>query len=148
MRNGDISNQQEARLLLVFEGLIATLPSAKARGKYDMLARVGQWKRAVRQFKINEPAARIIWDTAFRRGYSLDAVTFLDEDALEHVEEFIAAENLPIGHVTYSDKYLLARSLNYRPDVVGVFHANPADVLVYGSKGYLVNPDHPVLIGA
>lgn len=148
MLHGDISNRVEPRLMVVFEGLIGTHPEAKHRARYEMHKRIGNWTRAMRTFQINEPCARIIWDTVWRRSYSVDVVTFLDEDAVDALADLLDAWGLPVGHVTYSEKAMLARSLNYRPDVVGVFHPNPADVFAFGSKGFLVDPSNPILIGA
>lgn len=147
MLNGDISNYAEPRLMLVFEGLIGLHHDPKARARYGFHARLGNWKRAVRSFEINEQCAKVIVDTVWRKRYTVDVVTFLDEDIVEPLAEFLDDKGLPVGHVTYSDKTMLARELNYRLDVVGVFHPNPSDAFMFGSKGYYVNPGNPVLIG-
>lgn len=130
--------------MLVFEGLIAELPDAKARAKYSAYAKVNQWGRALRQYQINELLAKHFMDIVWRKGYSIDVVTFLDERAVEPLEELLDGWGLPVGNITFSEKSMLARSLNYRLDVVGVFHPNPADVLTFGSKGHLVNPQSPL----
>lgn len=148
MLHGDISNRVEPRLMLVFEGLIGFHPDAKARAKYSMMAKVGQWKRAANTFTVNEPCAKVLVDAVWRRRYSVDVVTFLDEEIVEPLTDWLDAKGLPVGNVTYADKTMLARELNYRLDVVGVFHPNASDVLVFGSKGYLVDPAAPVLFGA
>jgi hypothetical protein len=148
MLHGDISNRVEPRLMLVFEGLIGVHPDARSRAKYSMHTRLGNWRRAVRTFEINEGCAKVVVDAVWRRRYSLDVVTFLDEEIVDPLADWLDAKGLPVGNVTYADKTMLARELNYRLDVVGVFHPNPADVLVFGSKGYLVDPSAPVLFGA
>lgn len=147
MIKGDLSNVPVARFLLLFEGLVGVLPDAKARAKFDGYRKVHAYKRAVAQFQINELCAKVIWDTTWRRNYSVDVVTFLGDEMVEFVEDRIEDWGLPVGHVWTEDKYLLARSLNYRPDVIGIFHPNPADWAVYGSKGFVVDPANPVLIG-
>lgn len=140
MIRGEISNEVVGRLLLVFEGVVADLPDAKARAKFDGYRKVRAYKRAVSQFVINEQMAKVIWDTVWRRSYSVDVVTFLGEDMVEFVEERIEHEGLPIGRVWTEEKPMLARSLNYRPDVIGVYHADPRDFAMFGGKGQLIDP--------
>lgn len=134
--------------MLVFEGLIGVLPDAKARAKYSMLAKVGNWKRAVRCFEVNEPCAKVLVDVVWRKRYSVDVVTFLDEDVVDPLADWLDAKGLPVGNVDFADKTMLARELNYRLDVVGVFYPNASDIFMFGSKGYLVDPSAPRLIGA
>lgn len=148
MIRGDIANTPVARFLLVFEGLVATLPDAKARAKFDGYRKVHAYKRAVAQFVPNEMCSKVIWDTVWRRSYAVDVVTFLGDDMVDAVEARIEDWGLPVGRVWTEEKTLLARSLNYRPDIIGVFHTEPGDFAMYGSKGYLVDPTYPVLIGA
>ena len=147
MRNGDISNSVEPRLMLVFEGLIGIHPDARDRAKYTFHARLGNWKRAVRTYTLNEICAKHIVDTVWRRRYSVDVVTFLNEDIVEPLADFLDDKGLPVGRVTFADKTMLARDLNYRPDVLGVFHPNPADIFMFGGKGRLVDPASPNLMG-
>jgi len=148
MLHGDISNRVEPRLMLVFEGLLGLHTDTRARAKYSMHARLGNWRRAVRTYEVNEMAARVLVDAVWRRRYSADVVTFLDPEIVEALEGWCDDKGLPVGNVTYADKAMLARELNYRLDVVGVFYPNPADALTFGSKGYLVDPSAPILIGA
>jgi hypothetical protein len=147
MQHGDISNETTARFLLVFEGLVGVLPDKRAEAKFSRAVRFKRWKAAVDQFHCNETCAKVIWDTVWRRNYAVDVVTFLGDEMVEHVEARMEHWDLPVGRVWTEDKYLLARSLNYRPDVIGVYHPTPGDALVYGSKGFLVDPSSPTLIG-
>ncbi|WP_020142245.1 hypothetical protein [Terracoccus sp. 273MFTsu3.1] len=147
MQGGDISNEVTARFLLVFEGLIGILPDKRAEAKFSRSVRFKRWEAAVGQFHLNEMASKVVWDTVWRRNYSVDVVTFLGDDMVDHVRNRIEHWGLPVGKVWTEDKYLLARTLNYRPDVIGVYHTNPADFAVFGSKGRVVDPAMPTLIG-
>jgi hypothetical protein len=147
--NGDISSRVEPRLLVVFEGLLGFHTDAKARAKYSTLMKVHRYQTAIRTFSLNEQLQRVIWDVTYGRfNYAVDVVTFLDARLVGSLQHYLDEEGLPVGQVTYSDKLLLARSLNYRPDVAGVFYpasANPD--FSFGSKGYAVDPNNPNLIG-
>ncbi len=147
MQHGDISNDVTARLLLVFEGLVANLPDEKARAKFDRYRKLHQWRRAVAFFEINEVMAKVIWDTTWRHNYSVDVVTFLGPEMVDEVEARVENWGLPVGRVWTEEKTMLARSLNYRPDVAGVFHTNPSDIFMFGSKGRLIDPSATSLLG-
>ena len=148
MLNGDISSRVEPRLLVVFEGLLGIHTDAKARAKYSTAMKLHRYGTAIRTFTLNEQLQRVIWDVTWRYQYSVDVVTFLDTHLVDPLVDLLDAQGLPVGHVTYSDKLLLARSLNYRPDVAGVFYpAGAHPDFSFGSKGYAVNPDNPSLIG-
>jgi len=145
--NGDLSNRVEPRLLVVFEGLLGIHTDAKARAKFTGLMKFHRFHSAIRTFTLNEQLQRVIWDTTWRKGYAVDVVTFLDERLVEDLTEYLDEQGLPVAHVWQSDKMLLARSLNYRPDVAGVFYADPADRFTFGSKGYFTSPATTTLIG-
>lgn len=147
MQHGDISNEQIGRFLLVFEGLVGVLPDKRAEMKFSRCIRFKRHRAAVEQFHCNEMAAKVIWDTVWRRNFAVDVVTFLGDDMVDHVRDRIESWDLPVGKVWTEDKYMLARSLNYRPSVIGVYHTNPADFAVFGNKGRVVDPAMPTLIG-
>ena len=150
MRGGDISNRVEPRLLVVFEGLLGIHADVRARAKYSTAMKLHRYGSAVKTFELNEQLQRAIWDITYGRfNYAVDVVTFLDERLVAPLRDHIDEQGLPIGHVMYSDKLLLARSLNYRPDVAGVFYPAAAHPdFTFGSKGYAVDPSLPILMGA
>lgn len=149
MQGGDISNLVVPRLVIVWDGLLGILPSKTAEAKFDTYMRFKRYKRAINLYRINEPLAARIWDLTWRLNFSVDVVTFTGgDDFAEHVEKRIERENLPIGHVWFEEPHLLARSLAYRPDIAAVFDANPNHVFTYGSKGRIVSPSQPNLVGA
>lgn len=148
MQGGDISNQVVARIVIVWDNLLGVLPSKPAEAKFSTYMRLKRWKRAVGLYEINELLARQIWDLTWRYDYSVDVVTFLGgDDFAEAVEARLDREGLPIGHVWYEPADSLARSLAYRPTVACVIHANPHHQFTFGSKGRILDPSSPSLVG-
>jgi len=150
VRGGDISSQVEPRLLVVFEGLLGIHADARARAKYSAAMKLHRYGAAIRTFELNEQLQRVIWDVTYGRfNYAVDVVTFLGAKLVDPLRDLIDEQGLPIGHVTYTDRLLLARSLNYRLDVAGVFYpAATHPDFTFGSKGYAVDPSNPILMGA
>lgn len=131
----------------MFEGLLGIHTDVKARAKFTTMMKLHRFHSAIRTFTLNEMMQRVIWDVVFRYDYGVDVVTFLDERLVDDLTEYLDEQGLPVGHIWQSEKLLLARSLNYRPDVAGVFYPDPTDRFAFGSKGYFTDPADPILIG-
>jgi hypothetical protein len=146
MQGGDISNEVSPRLVLVYEGLLGLLPTPRARAGESLARKARQWKRAVKAYEINEPLARVIWDTVWRYRYSVDVITYLGEDFAEAVEWRLDVEGLPVGRVWADNPQRLARRLALMPDVAAVY--DNEHHLIYGSKGRMLPAVPTTLIGA
>lgn len=150
MQNGDISNEVSPRLVVVFEGLLGVLPERR-ESAFEFAARTfgrraSQAKRSVNSYEINEPLARVIWDTIWRYRYSVDVVTYLGEDFAGALEERLDRENLPIGRVWADEPHKLARRIAHMPDVAAIY--DNEHHLMYGSKGRTLPAAPTTLIGA
>jgi hypothetical protein len=143
MQGGDISAEVPPRILVVFEGLIGLLPGRKAEAQFALYRRTHRYAKAAALFELNDAAVRRIWDMTWRHRHAVDAVTFLGEEFAEPLRDVMDREQVPIGHLTVTEPHLLARELAYRPDIVAVYDANPANALTYGAKGRHTNPHQP-----
>jgi hypothetical protein len=150
MERGDISNEVVPRLVIAYEGMLGILPEKSERVTELVARRFGRRQRAVKRtveaYEINDPLARLIWDTTWRFRYSVDVVTYLGEDAVEPLEERLDREGLPIGRVWSDEPQRLSRRLPYMPDVAAVF--DNEHHLIYGSKGRMLPAVPTTLIGA
>lgn len=151
MQGGDISNEVVPRLVLAFEGTLGIPREKKPENRFvggfrQFGRRKALAEHAVADFDINEPLARVVWDTVWRYGYAIDVVTYLGEDFARALEARLDEENLPISSVWADEPHKLARSIAYRPDIACIY--DNTNHLFYGSKGRFL-PEHPTtLIGA
>jgi hypothetical protein len=144
VEKNDISNEVTARLLIVFEGLLGTPPEQpKMRRRIPLLGRKGLSPRDIEQWLLNEALARRIWDVTWRQGFSVDVVTFLGEEFVTAISDWIDIHDLPVGHVSASSPDRLARSLAYQPNVAAVYDPEPSRWATYGSKGRIMDPGSP-----
>lgn len=151
MEGGDIDNSIVPRLVIAFEG---TLGIPRERRPENRLVvglrqfgkRKAQTAQVLADFDINEPLARVIWDTTWRYGYTIDVVTYLGEDFARALEARLDEENLPISSVWADEPHKLARAIAYRPDIAAIFDNDHH--LFYGSKGRTLPPGATSLIGA
>lgn len=139
MEKGDISNYVEPRLIVVFEGLLGILPIEKEK-RALMLSRIGQWRRVVDLYEINDMLARHIWDQTRRYSRQVDVVTYSGVQFAEAVQAKLDDEMLPIGKVWHTEPHILSRSIAWRPDIAAIYDPDPQHLLTYGSKGRLLSP--------
>jgi hypothetical protein len=143
MEHGDLSNEVPPRILVVFEGLIASLPSKKAEAQFTLYRRTRRYAKATALFELNDAVARRIWEMTWRFRHAVDAVTFLGEEFVEPIQNLLDGEQLPLNHLVATQPHLLARELAYRPDIVAVHDPDPAHAFTYGSKGRHTIPSNP-----
>lgn len=148
MEKGDISNVISPRMLVVFEHLVGLLPTPADRAKYSTMVRLHQWKRAVNTFEPNELLSKHLWDMTYGRySYTLDCVTWLPEEMEEYVHEWLDREGLPFSQYHRYDPTKLARRIATMPDVAFIYDPDPKHRFLFGSKGRIVSPDAPNLMG-
>ena len=136
MMHGDLSNRLLPRVLIVFEGVIATLPDAR-RAKYDRAVSLHRYRRAMECYEPNAHAVSVVWDWAWRRDIKVDVVSFIP--FLSEVERVLEKTGMPYSHLWFAkDADVLAGQLAYMPDVVSVLHADETRPLAYGSKSLYV----------
>lgn len=141
MRGNDISNDVVPRLVIVWDGLLGVLPSKTAEAKAGTYLRLKRWKKAVDLWEVHEHIAKQIWDLTWRSKWAVDIVTFTAGEPFANAlsERLVNGEMLPVGRVWFEEPHLLARSLNYRPDIACVIHDNPQIALLFGSRGRYLN---------
>lgn len=148
MKDGDISNEVVPRLLVVWEGLIALPPKEKGGMATWFRARQSGKRRAtINSFDLNEVMAAHIWDITWRHRFSVDVVTFLGDEYVDHIERWCDDNDLPIGNVTATTPEKLARKLAYMPSVFAVYDPEPERRYTYGGKGRLMDPEAPNFFG-
>lgn len=148
MEKGDISNEIVPRLALVFEGLIGVLPKRDVR-KHTVARKFGQWKRAVNYYVPNEPIAIRIWDLATRYNFRLSAITWMPHEAVEHIQNWIDDQDLPIGRIMATTPTLLSRAIAHMPDLAAIYDPDPSHRFTFGSKGRIVlDPANTDMLGS
>ena len=73
MEHGDLSNQLPPRMLIVFEGVIATLPKDRT-AKFNRAVALHRYRWAVECFECNRHAIVVVWDSTWRRNVKVDGV--------------------------------------------------------------------------
>lgn len=147
MQGGDIDNRVVPRLVIVWENLLGLLPNKTSEAKVASYVKFKRWNRAANVFEINEALTRRIWDVTWRLNFSVDVITYISPDFVEALQERIDREDIPVRSVWHTEPHVLARKLAYMPQVACVYDPNPHHLLTFGSKGRIINPATPDLVG-
>lgn len=135
MQGGDLSNEVAPRLLFIFEGTVATLPSKTVEAKEKIHQRLKRWQKAVDLWEISERAYALLWDVTWRYNYRFDIVTYHPAGFAKALKERLDDEGLPVGRVWHSSPSLLAKRLAFMPDVRYVYDADASRLFTYGGRG-------------
>jgi hypothetical protein len=149
VQRGDIDNELVPRLVLVFENLIGVVSGRPLSAQaFQTYVRTKRWKRAVSYLAVNDPLAKQMWHVTWHLGYQLEAVTYLHEDAVQPISDWIDRNDLPVHRVWYSEPNKLARKIATMPDLAAIFDPDPAHTLTFGRKGRIINPSAPDILRA
>lgn len=139
MKNGNLSNVVQPRVMLVFEGALGHISESDVE-EFNVRASDGLWFEAWQMWKLNEMMAARIWHVVRTLFVQVDVATlFIPEsnshDAALGLQEFLELHNLPISNTHAWSPKRLARELAYMPDIAMVYDANPESWAMYGRKG-------------
>lgn len=135
MENGDISNGVSARLLVVFEGTIATIEDRLTEQKRAFYLKSHRWQRAASCWSVDMLTTKRFWDMTFRLSQTIDIVTYLDEREAEHIQVRLDQLGLPFGNFWATTLEELCREILPNPSVTTILDADPKRVFTYGGKG-------------
>ena len=73
MEHNELPNQLPPRMLIAFEGVLATLPKER-EATFNRAVALHRYRRAVQCFECNPHAIAVGWDWAWRRDVKVDGV--------------------------------------------------------------------------
>jgi hypothetical protein len=140
VQKGDLSNSPTPRLVIVFEGLVASVLQGR-EPKLAKLAVKNDWSGIVNGcYELDERVLRKLMDLSWRQNFNLNLVTWMPEKAAETIAELMDTEQIPVRGCFSSQPGRLARQLPYNPDIIKVYHSQPELALTFGSRGeYVTN---------
>jgi hypothetical protein len=133
VQSGDLSADMAARLIVVFDHTIATLPPASERRRRRLL-KARQWKRAAACWQVDTHMLKVIIDWQYRTPYNVDVATFTCEEEAEHIEAMLDRIGLPYGNFIPTTVEELARVHANMPHIAAIFDAAPNHRFSYGAK--------------
>lgn len=140
MKSGTLSSAAQGRFLVVWDGLIVTLPDEQAKSRFKSYQRVNARGKAIREWVTNEISRRALLDLAYRRSYQVELATFLDPTYLQKIRSRVRGDQLPVSGVQSYTEKTLDEYVRTSVDIIGVVHPFSDRAFMFGSKGIAANP--------
>lgn len=131
MFNNDIQSYDDVGYGVVFEELLASSPDGfKGIGSALYQAR-NNWERVLRLWNSNDLPLKSLYDTTHRLGIGAEVYTFLSEDAVEAVDNWLQRKGMSLPVYYYKTVNDLEYDLRFKRSVRTVFvpHQEQASIL-------------------
>lgn len=131
MLGGNLSNKLAPRILLTFEGCLATVSDESA---FDSAYSEQDYELALACLNINTNVVKRLLYIVWKKDYNVGVVTWYNEDMAAAIEDYLTDNNVVVNGVTSWAPKMLAHELINRPDIMAIYDADPQHVLLFGSK--------------
>lgn len=131
MFNNDIQSYDDVGYGVVFEELLASAPDGfKGIGSALYQAR-NNWERVLRLWNSNDLPLKSLYDTTHRLGIGAEVYTFLSEDAVEAVDNWLQRKGMSLPVYYYKTVNDLEYDLRFKRSVRTIFvpHQEQASIL-------------------
>jgi hypothetical protein len=138
VEKGQLGTGVQRRIIFIWEGAVATLPSKKAVQVMESLKRsMKVWDQAVSYWVIHDQAIRAAWSLLNTAHLRMDiAVTTRTPEFAEAVARLVERQNLPFRYVFWQSAEDLGRMLSSMPDVVRVYYGLEEQRWSFGPHGF------------
>lgn len=137
MQKGDLSNAPVPRIIVVYEGVLASVPELNQKS-FSLAKLKNNTSGMFSCYTPDDLAMGQVLRLCLRDNINVSVVTWMDDPVSRLISDQLDYLGIPVRNVFRDTAYLLAQRLPYNPDVVCVYDSDPDHVLLFGSKGYLV----------
>lgn len=136
MQNGDLSEWNRKRIVLVIEGVLCTriarAGKAKRLRKAPILSYHIQWHEL--------PLKRVVVIKHRWPEMGIDLVTFIDQEFADEAAEYMDALMIPYDSVKFVRFEAFATSLRFQSDIQAVYDVDPTRLARFGQLGVQTVP--------
>lgn len=141
IEGGDISNEVAPAALVVFEGLVGSLPTPNIRGRHDFDVKLHRWHTAASRWVINEKTIGTVWLLPYR----VELVTYLPVPEADELRlRLEKGSTWPFASMWATTPKELALMLSYHRNLSVVFDADTSRWATYPlGKCKMIPADDP-----
>lgn len=136
MQGNDISDYYSPGQGVVFEGLLAS-PQQRRLFKNPV---VSDWRKELRRWKPNELPLKALIDTSDRLGISSEVYTFLGDDAVEAIDDWLLRKGISVPIYNYSNVEELAYDLKFKRSLRTIYVPLTEQAFIIGLRAQVVDP--------
>jgi hypothetical protein len=137
MQGGDISNEMQSRVVVVWENLLGQLDPLLV-AKEQKLLRRHRYKAAAELWEDNHIGWRAFTDMTWRKGFPVDVLITHHAMFADYIVQRMEAANRPFGNVYLDNHEDFEFRLAFMPEIAVVIHGEQRRQFLYGSRGRMV----------
>lgn len=134
MQGNDISSYAPLAQALVFEGLLASPPEGTKTVLENIQRRRGNWEGALRLWTPHELPLKALSDSVNRLGLGTDIYTFLHEDAVPVIDNWLVRKGISTPVYYYPSVELLEYDLRFQRAIRTIYVTNEEHAQVLGIR--------------
>lgn len=132
MQNGDLSNWNGQRTLIVLEGVIVTIPPPHKKG----ILRTHKEIPPQDQWEWNTHTMKVINDQANRYNRLFEVVTFVSQEVADEAADVFDKYEVRVAETMFSPFNVFCESLLWRTDIDKVVDSDEDRLNRFGRYGY------------
>lgn len=140
MLGNDIQSYEDVGYGVIFEDLLATPPDGvKGIGSALYQAR-NNWERVLKLWKPNDLPLKSLYDTTHRLGIGAEVYTFLSEDAVDAVDNWLQRKSMSLPVFYYKTVNDLEYDLRFKRSVRTIFVPHQEQASILGIRATVSSP--------
>lgn len=136
MLGNDISEFYSPGQGVIFEGLLAVPPARRIFRNPN----ISDWRKELRKWKPNELPLKALIDTSDRLGISSEVYTFLDELAVEAIDDWLLRKGISVPIYHYQNVDELAYDLKFKRSIRTIYVPLQEQAFTIGLRSQVVDP--------
>ena len=134
MQGNDISNFNDIGQGVIFEGLLASPPPQRLFQRAT-----NDWAKELRRWKAHDLPLKALVDTSDRLGVDTEVYTFLDLDAANAIDAWLARKGISLPVYFYENIEELAYDLRFKRSVRTIYVPEQEQAAIIGLRATVVN---------
>lgn len=134
MQGNDISAYSSLAQAVVFEGLLASPPEGPKSVLENIQRKRGNWEGVLRMWTPHEMPLKALSDSVNRLGLGTDVYTFLHEDAVSVIDNWLVRKGISTPVYYYPSVEMLEYDLRFQRAIRTIYVTNEEHAKVLGIR--------------
>jgi hypothetical protein len=133
MQHGDLATHTRLRLIVVLEGVLATIDPIVEQHRWRA-DRITGWSITWHEM----PLKRMAYVASHYPDLGVEVITFINQDVADLAAMFFLSANIPYDEVTFQEFHHFTSSLPYQTGITQIIDSAPDRLDRYGQLGRAV----------
>lgn len=136
MQGNDIADYTTKGQGVIFEGVLAKESNSLIAKFYKQR---NNWERYIQSYIPNDLPLKAMIDSAIRLGVSTDVYTFIDNEAVSSITNWLSRKGISVGVMYYPSVEELAYDLRFQRSIKTIYVENQEQASIIGLRSHVVD---------